>query len=337
MRLLGVIILAAGVGKRMKSKIPKVLHPICGKPMLSYVLDTAVRLKVAKIVVVIGAKMEDEIKNLRVQGFKGSKVEFVVQDPPLGTGDAVLCSESVFNELDGGLRQQGSILVLCGDVPLLTLHTISKLVKFHNDTGGVATVLTTIPPDPGSYGRIVRSGVRGQKSEVKKIVEVTDASPKIKKICEINTGIYIFDKSALFDALHKIKPSNVQKEYYLTDTIEILCKSGKGVYGYNASDWREVIGINTRKTLSEVESMLQAQIIQRHQLNGVTIKKPDTVVIDFDVKIGADTVIHPGVQLLGNTEIGEGCEIGANTIIACSFISSGTTIGEGSNIKDARL
>lgn len=337
-RELGIIILAAGVGKRMKSKTPKVLHPICGRPMLFYVLETAFKLNPSKAVVVVGPKMEAGFKIRRLEDWKIGKWEFVVQEPAQGTGDAVLCAESSFNDFSG------SILVLCSDVPLLTLNTLNQLIKFHSESGGVATVLTAITPDPGSYGRVIRvkskeqaASRKTQNSRLKKIVEATDASESIKKIDEVNTGIYVFEKFALFDALHKIKPSNVQSEYYLTDTIEILCKNGKEVYGFCADDWREVIGINTRKELSLVEGILQAQIIERHQLNGVTIKKPETVVIDFDVKIGSDTIIQSGVQLLGRTEIGEDCEIGANTIIADSVISSGTTIGDSSNIRDARV
>jgi bifunctional UDP-N-acetylglucosamine pyrophosphorylase/glucosamine-1-phosphate N-acetyltransferase len=264
------------------------------------------------------------------------KIEFVVQDPPRGTGDAVLCAEKIFKDFEG------SILVLCGDVPLLKPITLDKLIEFHKSNKevrpqGVATVLTTIVPEPASYGRVVKSKVKSQKSKIKRIVEATDADESIKKIDEINTGIYIFEKRGLFDALHKIKPSNVQGEYYFTDTIEILCNEGKEVYGFVTEDWQEVIGINTRKALSEVESILQAQIIERHQFGGVTIKNYTTTVIDFDVKIGADTVIHHGVQLLGTTQIGEDCEIGANTIIKNSVISSGTKIGDNSTIEDATI
>ncbi|MBI4722423.1 MAG: NTP transferase domain-containing protein [Candidatus Stahlbacteria bacterium] len=342
MKSLGVIILAAGVGKRMKSNLLKVLHPICGRPMLSYIIDTAVGLSPEKIVIVSSPKMEEEIlrfaqndrwgrndKEFKSSKVQWNKIEFVIQDPPRGTGDAVMCAESIFSDFDG------PILVLCGDVPLLKSDTLNNLIKFHNTNKGAATVLTTIVPDPASYGRVVKSKIKNQKSKVKKIVEATDASESIKRIDEINTGIYIFDKSLLFDTLHKIKPSNVQGEYYLTDTIEILCNEDKEVYGFLTNDWQEVIGINTRKTLADVESMLQAQIIEHHQLNGVAIKNHTT--IDFGVKIGSDTIIHSGAFLLGNTQVGENCEIGANTAVEDSIISSGTIIGANSDIRNAKL
>jgi UDP-N-acetylglucosamine diphosphorylase/glucosamine-1-phosphate N-acetyltransferase len=250
-----VIILAAGQGKRMKSSIPKVLHPLCGKPMISYVVDTAKSLSPTRIVVVVGVKSGEIKETLKRAG--NTPLQFAIQDPPHGTGDAVMCAEQALKGYDG------SVLILCGDVPLLRSDTIRKLVEFHESKQGAATVLTAVLPDPFSYGRIVREGDR-----VLKIVEQKDASDAEKKINEINTGIYVFEKSLLFEALHKVKPSNAQEEYYLTDTVQILCKEGKDVYGFSTPDWHEVTGINTRETLAEMEQTLQARI------GGVTVKNP---------------------------------------------------------------
>ncbi len=251
MKKIGIIILAAGVGKRMKSKIPKVMHKLCGKTMLSYVINTALALNPEKTVIVINPKMD---KNKLVGVYHNASLHFVIQDPPRGTGDAVLQAEPIFKNFNG------SVLVLCGDVPLITPHTLIELKNFHYNAKSSCTILTAIPPNPSLYGKIVRKG-----EEVLKIVEDSDASPEEKKISEINTGIYVFDCKELFKALHKIDPSNVQKEYYLTDTIEILCNEGKRVSAFRASDWQEVSGINTRKALAEVENVLQTQTIKKLQ------------------------------------------------------------------------
>jgi bifunctional UDP-N-acetylglucosamine pyrophosphorylase/glucosamine-1-phosphate N-acetyltransferase len=263
MKKLAVIILAAGEGKRMESNIPKVLHPLCGKPMISYVVETARSLRPTRIVVVVGVK-SGEIKEA-LKPAEDVPLQFAIQDPPKGTGDAVMCAEQSIEE------HEGSVLVLCGDVPLLEQDTIRRLVEFHDRKRGAATVLTATFPDPSSYGRIVRKG-----DKVLKIVEHGDASDAEREIDEINTGIYVFEKSLLFEALRKVKPSNAQREYYLTDTVQVLCKEGKEVYGFSAPDWRQVTGINTRKTLAEIEQTLQARIVQRDQPGGVTVTSPVT-------------------------------------------------------------
>ena len=233
----------------MKSSIPKVLHPLCGKPMISYVVDTARSLNPTKIVIVVGVKSGEMKETLKRVG--NVDLQFVTQYPPHGTGDAVMCAEQALKGYNG------SVIVLCGDVPLLERNTISRLVEFHESKQRAATVLTAVLPDPFSYGRIVKEG-----DKVLKIVEQRDASDAEKEIDEINTGIYVFEKSFLFEALRKVKPSNAQQEYYLTDTVQVLCKEGKDVYGFSAPDWREVTGINTQKTLAEMEQALQARNIR---------------------------------------------------------------------------
>ncbi|MDD2889949.1 MAG: bifunctional UDP-N-acetylglucosamine diphosphorylase/glucosamine-1-phosphate N-acetyltransferase GlmU, partial [bacterium] len=179
---------------------------------------------------------------------------------------------------------------------------------------------------------VVRKG-----DKVVKIVEAVDANKEEKKINEINSGIYVFDKKELFSALHKINPSNAQKEYYLTDTIEIIQKKGLGVYGFAASDWQEVMGINNRKELTERELILQKRIIEKMQLKGVTIRNPSNTRIDWDIEIGENTIIETGVELLGKTFVGKNCILGRNARIINSKISDGSEIGEDSNIEDAEL
>ncbi|MFA5032701.1 MAG: sugar phosphate nucleotidyltransferase [bacterium] len=320
-RSIGVIILAAGEGKRMHSDLPKVLHPICGKPLLWYVKETAKNIKSAKVVAVV-SKNREKIESC----IEDKTIEFVIQFPPRGTGDAVLKAEEALKDFDG------LVIVLCGDVPLIKEETLRKLIDYHLSKKASATILTTILPDAGAYGRIVRKGER-----VVKIVESVDANEKEKKINEINSGIYVFDKEELFSALHKINPSNAQKEYYLTDTIEIIQKKGLAVYGFAASDWQEVMGINNRKELTERELILQKRIIEKMQLKGVTIKNPSNTRIDWDVEIGENTIIETGVELLGQTFIGKNCILGRNAKIIDSKISDGSEIGEDSNIEDAEL
>ncbi|MDD2890936.1 MAG: NTP transferase domain-containing protein, partial [bacterium] len=216
---IGVIILAAGEGKRMHSDLPKVLHPICGRPLLWYVKETAKNIKSAKVVAVV-SKNKERIESC----IEDKTIEFVIQFPPRGTGDAVLKAEEALKDFDG------LVVILCGDVPLIKEETLIDLIEYHLSKKACATILTTILPDAGAYGRVVRKG-----DKVVKIVEAVDANKEEKKINEINSGIYVFDKKELFSALHKINPSNAQKEYYLTDTIEIIQKKGLGVYGFAAS------------------------------------------------------------------------------------------------------
>ena len=319
---LSVIILAAGLGKRMKSNIPKVLHPLCGKPLIYYVLNTAKSLAAEKIVLVIGHGKES-VREL----ISDNDIEFVEQDPPIGTGDAVLRTEATLGNFNG------NVLVLSGDVPLLKKDTIEELLRVHNkEKATKATILTVELKNPKSYGRIVRKG-----NEVIKIVEYRDANSREKEIKEINTGIYVFEKNALFEALKEIRPDNVQKEYYLTDTIGIIKERGGYIAAYKTNNPEEVAGINTRKELAEIEKLLQAKIIEEHELAGVTIKDPTSTKIDTDVRIGRDTVVYPYTSILGNTIIGKCCSIGPNAVIINSKISDNSRVGEFTRIEGANL
>jgi len=238
---LAVIILAAGKGVRMKSDLPKVFHDLGGQPMLAYVIETVKKLNPAKILIVVGHK-----KELIIDYFKDSKVEFVVQTEQLGTGHAVMQAKDSLQNFDG------NVLVLAGDVPLLSLQTLQDLVKFHGQHKAAVTDLTAELPDAGSYGRIIREA----DGELVKIVEKKDASAEELKIKEFNSGTFCFDKKALFEALAEVKAENAQKEYYLTDTVEICKNKGLPVYAFKTNNASEVLGVNTKEQLLELERLL---------------------------------------------------------------------------------
>ncbi len=318
---LGVVILAAGLGKRMRSKLVKVLHPLCGRPMLSYVLDLAKGISPSRIVVVTGrqkSKVEKILAN--------EPIQFAHQKEQLGTGHAVSFARDQLKDF------RGEIIILSGDVPLLTLETLDGLVSCHRDKGPGATILTAILDDPGSYGRIVRS-----EGEVLGIVEEEDASEDIRSVREINTGIYVFTASLLWAALSEVEPDNVQEEYYLTDVIEIIREKGGAVTGFPAPDPEEVMGINTRESLAEARSILQMRIHKEHMLAGVTIVDPTTTEIDWGVKIGKDTVVHPFTSLKGETLIDEQCEIGPHAVIVDSKIGRAAEIGSFVRLEGSTL
>ncbi len=241
MNNLAVIILAAGKGVRMKSDLPKVFHEILGEPMLTYVLETVMKLEPQETYLVVGHK-----RDLIMDYYKGWKLKFVTQDEQLGTGHAVMQAKPYLEDFSG------TILVLNGDVPLISEKTLRKLIDFHTKNKAAATDLTAVLPDAGNYGRVIRK----ESGEILKIVEKKDASPEELKIREINTGTFCFDKEALFLALAEVGAENVQKEYYLTDTIEILRKKGFPVFANRAQDPSETLGVNTREELISIEKIL---------------------------------------------------------------------------------
>jgi UDP-N-acetylglucosamine diphosphorylase/glucosamine-1-phosphate N-acetyltransferase len=241
--VLAIVILAAGKGTRMKSDLPKVLHRLGGKPLIAHVLDTAHALAPDRMVVIVGHRREEVIALLADSG-----VEWVVQDPQLGTGHAVLQTRNVLSEF------QGDTVVLSGDVPLLKAATLQHLIEFHRQENASATVLSTYADDPAGYGRIIR----GSDGQFVRIVEEREASPLEKAIHEINSGVYCFRANELFQALIQVKSDNSKGEYYLTDIIGILKTSGKKVQVYDKAKYREVQGINTLAELAEAEAALQA-------------------------------------------------------------------------------
>ncbi|MFF3924333.1 bifunctional UDP-N-acetylglucosamine diphosphorylase/glucosamine-1-phosphate N-acetyltransferase GlmU [Paenibacillus lactis] len=304
------IVLAAGQGKRMKSKLYKVLHPVCGKPMVGHVLQTVQQVNCERSVVVVGHGAE------AVRTYLQDAAEYVLQEEQLGTGHAVKQAK----DLLGG--EEGSTIVICGDTPLVTSSTLENLLKLHESNNAAATVLTAHMDNPKGYGRVIRGG----DDSVQRIVEQKDCSPAEDAVTEINTGTYCFDNKKLFAALEKVTNQNAQQEYYLTDCIGILKEAGETVLAYQTDDYAESIGVNDRLALSEAEGFMRERINRMHMLNGVTIIDPASTYIGADVTIGADTVLYPGTVLKGNTVIGENCVIGPNSDIEDSDIADGASV-----------
>ncbi len=290
------VILAAGKGTRMKSSLPKVLHRVGGKPMLQHVLDAAKAAGTKRSIVVTGFGGET------VREAIGEQAEFVTQEEQLGTGHAVLQTKPLLQD------ESGTIMVLCGDTPLLTGDLLKKLYDAHVEAGAKATVLTAILPDPAGYGRVIHM----EDGSVEKIVEHKDATEEERKVREVNSGIYCFDAKDLFAALGEVGNDNAQGEYYLPDVLEILRKQGKKIWSVAAEDYEETLGINSRLQMAKAEKILRRRKNEELMAEGVTIMDPDSTFIDMDVKIGCDTVIYPFTWLEGDTVIGENCEIGPN-------------------------
>lgn len=300
------IILAAGQGKRMKSKLPKVLHKICGKPMIDYVTEAVLSAGVKDFVVVVGHGADAVREHL------GNDIKTIHQDNQLGTGHAVMCCESFLKDKDG------VVIILAGDAPLINSNTISSVLQYHILNHFSATILTANTENPYGFGRIIRDGF----GNVERIVEDKDASEDEKKVKEINSGTYCFNISELLFALKKINNNNAQGEYYLTDVIEILKKDGKKIGAY-VSDFTEFMGVNSRVQLYEASVVMRDRINTRLMNDGVTIIDPNSTYIDANVKIGIDTIIYPNVIIEGNTLIGEECIIGPNSRIVDSIIEDG--------------
>ncbi|RHW31749.1 bifunctional UDP-N-acetylglucosamine diphosphorylase/glucosamine-1-phosphate N-acetyltransferase GlmU [Lysinibacillus yapensis] len=304
------VILAAGQGTRMKSKLYKVLHPVCGKPMVEHVADNIHTLDVNRIVTIVGHGAE------KVKEQLGEKSEYVLQEQQLGTAHAVIQAESILGSLEG------TTLVVCGDTPLIRPETMKALFEHHADQKAKATILTAIADNPTGYGRVIRD----QDNQVAQIVEQKDATEEQKLVNEINTGTYCFDNKALFEALKLVNNENAQGEYYLPDVIEILQQQGEVVSAYICENFDETLGVNDRVALSQAEEIMRSRINEMHMRNGVTIINPSSTNISADAQIGRDTVIKPGTVIEGATVIGEDCIIGPNSTIANSKIGDRTTI-----------
>ncbi|MDQ0892056.1 bifunctional UDP-N-acetylglucosamine pyrophosphorylase/glucosamine-1-phosphate N-acetyltransferase [Paenibacillus sp. V4I9] len=317
MKLMGIV-LAAGQGKRMKSKLYKVLHPVVGKPMVEHVVDTLQHIEVTKTLVIVGFGAE------AVKGHLGDRVEYALQEQQLGTGHAVLQAKDALGE------EEGMTVVICGDTPLISEATLMSTIELHELSGASATILTAKLDEPHGYGRIIR----GENGRVARIVEQKDCSSEEAAVQEINTGTYIFDNQKLFKALASVTNNNTQNEYYLTDVIGILTGGGEVVQGYCMEDSAESIGVNDRVALAEAERLFKARINREHMLNGVTIVDPSNTYIEKDVTIGMDTVLLPGTILRGRTVIGEQCIIGPQTEIIDSTVRDEVTIKQ-SVLQDA--
>ncbi len=305
-----VIILAAGQGTRMKSKLYKVLHPVCGKPMVRHVLEQMKDLKAEKIVTVVGHGSD------MVKSELGDECQYVLQAEQLGTAHAVMQTKELLK------GKQGTTLVVCGDTPLLKAETINALMDHHIKQNAKATILTSFADDPTGYGRIIRN----EQGHVEKIVEHKDATDEEKQVREINAGTYCFDNESLFNALEKVSNENAQGEYYLPDVIEILKSEGEIVTAYSTDDFTETLGVNDRVALSQAEKIMRQRINEKHMRNGVTIIDPEQTYIESDVVIGQDTIIYPGTIIKGKTTIAEDCVIGPHTEIVNCSVDSETTI-----------
>ena len=304
-----VVILAAGKGTRMKSARSKVLHRVAGQPMIEHVLTAAGALSPRTTTVVVGHQAES-LKSA-LAGHSG--LTFVVQEPQLGTAHALLTTESALR------GQAGTLLLLSGDVPLLSANTLKTLLDTHTATQASATVITAVVDNPQGYGRIVRGSAESGQ-QIARIVEEKDASPDERLIREINSGIYAFALEGLYDAVRSIAAENAQNEYYLPDLVEIFRRQGMGVETVTVPNANEIRGINSRIELAAVSRIVRDQKNAELMAAGVTIEDPATAYIDRDVTIGPDTIVHPGVSLEGQTSIGAGCEIHTGVRIVNSQI-----------------
>lgn len=304
MESLAAIVLAAGKGTRMKSGLIKVLHPIAGLPMIAWPVAAAREAGSDPVVLVIGHQAS------AVQGvFRGAPdIRCAMQEEQLGTGHAVACAVDAL----AGFR--GTVLILCGDTPLLRSETLKSMLACHRDNIAAITVLTALMEDPSGYGRVVRDG----SGRVTAIVEQKDATPEEREIREVNSGIYCMDSAFLFGSINGISNDNAQGEYYLTDLLAIAVRRGLPCLALPTADADEIMGVNDRVQLASAARILRSRINRDHMLNGVTLIDPEQTYIDHGVTIGADTTIHPGCRIDGGTIIGSGCEIdGAVTISDC--------------------
>lgn len=315
---LNAIILAAGEGTRMKSKTPKVLHKVVGKSMLEHVIDAANEVGCHRNIVVVGSgreKVESTLANMNLT--------FVHQEERLGSGHAVMVCDDVIDESE-------DVLILCGDTPLIQGKTLQKLIDGHRENNNACTVLTAELDDPFGYGRIVRDA----SGNVLKIVEQKDADEATKQIKEINSGIYCFKGSLLKTYLKKIDNNNSQKEYYLTDMLELLNNAGYSVGTAVVDDFDDLRGVNSRQQLSESEAIFRKRINDYWMSEGVTFIDPNHTYIGKEVRIGCDTVLYPGTSLSGNTQIGEDCEIGPNAHLSNMVIANNVSVKE-STLSDS--
>src|SRR3954453_21944191 len=304
MKIPSVLIMAAGRGTRMRSRLPKVLHPLCGRPLLLWPVEAAREAGADRIVVVLGAGSED------IQAVLPPDVEIAIQDPPAGAGDAVLAAKAALGDSE-------NVIVLSGDHPLLDARFITALAEHHAAAGAGATVTTRVMEDPGQYGRVVRD----DSGDVDRIVETKepgDATAAELAVKEVNSGTYAFAVAPLFDALGRIGTDNAQGEMYLGDALPLMRASGRRVVAFLTDEESVSLGINTRADLALVQEQARRRLLEQHMLAGVTIADPSSTWIEADVRIGEDTTIEPFTMLRGHTEVGGGCTVGpGSTLVDC--------------------
>ncbi|RAT95332.1 bifunctional UDP-N-acetylglucosamine diphosphorylase/glucosamine-1-phosphate N-acetyltransferase GlmU [Brevibacillus sp. Leaf182] len=304
------IVLAAGKGTRMRSTRCKVLHEVCGKPMIQHIVDRLHGLGIHEIILIVGHGAEQVKKQF------GASVRYAYQSEQLGTAHAVMMATDLLQD------KQGTTLVLSGDTPLVREKTLKQLLEQHETQHAAATVLTARVDDPTGYGRLIRDA----NGLVERIVEHKDATAEERLVCEINTGMYGFDNQKLFQAISRVKNNNAQKEYYLPDVLTILSEQNEPIAAFMTDDAEEGGGVNDRIQLACAERLLRMRINEQHMQNGVTIIDPTSTYIDADVCIGSDTVIHPGTYLRGKTTIGPSCVIGPNVDVSDCIVGSNVEI-----------
>lgn len=362
MNNVGAIIMAAGLGKRMRSKLGKVLHPVAGRPMILYAVELAERLTDEGVAVVVGHQA-DQVRavldsyragkpgsvesrpligrekgmtaHIKNPASKGSSILIAEQTQQLGTGHAVMQARSAILRARG--RAAGTYLILNGDTPLLTEATVQQLLKVHADEKAAVTILTARLDDPTGYGRVIRAHTLGEPRHVLKIVEDRDATVSESAVQEINVGTYVVDGAFLFQALDQLQPKNAQQEYYLTDMVKLAVDRGLGVSAMVVSDADEGLGVNSRRQLAMAERVIRERIRVQWMQEGVTLHDPATTWIDADVRIGQDTVLYPHVTLEGCTSLGQDCVIRSHTRLTNTTVGTGVVIQDSCVITDAQL
>jgi bifunctional UDP-N-acetylglucosamine pyrophosphorylase/glucosamine-1-phosphate N-acetyltransferase len=312
------IILAAGKSTRMKTDLPKVMHEIAGRPMLSYVIDACRAADIDSLTIVVGFGKDAIIESFSNQ----PGVKFVEQKEQCGTGHAVMMCSDGFKGFDG------DCVVIAGDMPMIRAETLRDLLGGHRAVGAAASLATTFLPDPSSYGRIIRDA----KGAFEKIVEHRDCSPDQLKINEVNPSYYCFDAKTLFDVLPRIKPNNAKNELYITDTLALIRADGKPVRAATIVPAEDATGINSRVDLADVERLMQRRIAARWMESGVTIVQPESTWIDSRAQIGHDAIIKPFSLIEGNARIGAGCVVGPY-----AFVGDGAVVADGACVGPGLL
>ncbi|MFQ5991422.1 MAG: bifunctional UDP-N-acetylglucosamine diphosphorylase/glucosamine-1-phosphate N-acetyltransferase GlmU [Nitrospiraceae bacterium] len=331
---IGAIVMAAGLGKRMRSKVAKVLHPVAGRPMLLYPVHLAQRFARDAVAVVVGHQAKSVRALLEAQGLQ-PPVMVVDQAQQRGTGHAVLLTRSAFTRRRGG--PPGTYVILNGDTPLLQDATLRDLLRLHAAQRATVTILTAVLADPTGYGRVVRERPGTSEGRVLEIIEDRDARGSEASLREINVGTYAVDGAFLFEALDKLQPRNAQREYYLTDIVALAVERGLRVSALTLQNPKEGLGINSRQHLAAAEGLLRKRICDQWMAAGVTMRDPSSAVIDVDVKIGRDTVLHRDVTLEGRTTLGEDCVIRSGTRITESLLGSRVVVEDCCVIRESHL
>ena len=315
--------MAAGKGTRLKSKHPKVLHQLGGKPLLAHVIAAARKLVPASDIYVIIGHEADQVR----AAVQDTGVQFVVQEPQRGTGHAIMCARQA-------LARYKDVIVLSGDAPLITPRTITKLRDFHLGSKAAMTILSARLENPTGYGRLLR---KRNRDEVQQVVEEKSSTPQQRKIREINSGFYVFSVKPLFQFIERLATDNPHAEYYLTDMAAVLGGAKQKVVAVETENPSEILGSNTRAELVGLDQKLRQEKCQQLMASGVTIFYPETCVIDADVEVGADTTIEPFVQLLGKTQIGADCRIRSYSVIQNSVIGDNVVVRPGCVLDEVRV